>query len=69
VVELSGRGQTFITTHSPILLQAMADGHIWRVEAAKAPVLLADDLIVSLMKMNPEAVFSPMALICEGVTE
>jgi putative ATP-dependent endonuclease of OLD family len=69
LVELSARGQTFITTHSPIMLQAMADGHIWRVEAEKTPIALADAPIVSLIKMDAEAIFSPMALICEGVTE
>lgn len=69
LLELSVRGQTFITTHSPIMLQAMADGHIWRLEAGKAPIALTDSVIVSLMKMDAEAIFSPMALICEGVTE
>jgi putative ATP-dependent endonuclease of OLD family len=69
LLELSARGQTFITTHSPIMLQAMADGHIWRVEAEKMPIALADALIVSLMKTDAEAIFSPMALICEGITE
>jgi putative ATP-dependent endonuclease of OLD family len=69
MVELSGRGQTFITTHSPIMLEAMADGHVWRVEADKTPILLSDVMIVSLIRMDAEAIFSPIALICEGVTE
>jgi putative ATP-dependent endonuclease of the OLD family len=69
LLELSGRGQTFITTHSPVMLEAMADGHIWRVEPKTMPIALSDAMIVSLMKMDAEAIFSPIALICEGVTE
>lgn len=69
LLELSGRGQTFIATHSPIMLEAMADAHIWRVEAGKLPIALTDTMIVSLMKMDAEAIFSPIVLICEGVTE
>ncbi|MGA8475873.1 MAG: AAA family ATPase [Candidatus Cybelea sp.] len=69
LIELSKRGQAFVTTHSPIVLEGLAEANVWRIECDKAPIALSDQMIVALFKTDAEALFSPVALICEGSTE
>lgn len=69
IVELSKRGQTFITTHSPIMLEELAEANVWRVEKARTPIALTGEPVKALFQMDPEAIFSPTTIVCEGPTE
>jgi putative ATP-dependent endonuclease of OLD family len=69
IVRLSRRGQGFITTHSPTMLEELAETCTWRVEKGRAPIALTGEPIKALFKMDAEAIFSPIAIVCEGPTE
>lgn len=67
LIEISKCGQSFITTHSPIMLEEIAGSSVWRIERGKQPISLNG--MTELFKTDAEAIFSPLAIICEGSTE
>lgn len=69
ILKLSARGQTFITTHSPIMLQELAEADVWRAESGGPPIALTGEPVKALFRMDAEAFFSPITIVCEGPTE
>jgi len=66
---LRQRRQLFVTTHSPTMLQALAEGTVWRIDRGGSASFLKGEAVRNLMKADPEALFAPLPLICEGPTE
>jgi putative ATP-dependent endonuclease of OLD family len=61
-------GQTFIVTHAPAVVGALADAHHWQMTRGEALHIPAS-LTSSIFKMQPEAAFAQLSLVCEGKTE
>ena len=51
------------------MLEELAEASVWRVEKGRAPIALTGEPVKALFKMDPEAVFSPTTIVCEGPTE
>jgi len=69
IQSISKQRQVFVTTHSPTMLQALADGNTWRIDKGAGASFLNDTTVRDTMKADPETFFSPLPLVCEGVTE
>lgn len=63
------RGQAFLTTHSPAILQALNAGEISRLDVGLNPVGLSGRHIGRVQKESPDALLSRLPILCEGATE
>lgn len=63
------RGQAFLTTHSPAILEALETGEISRLAADTSPVSLAREHVSRIRRDAPDALLSRLPVLCEGETE
>jgi putative ATP-dependent endonuclease of OLD family len=63
------RGQAFLTTHSPAILQALSIDEISRLAAGANPVGLGGQQIGRVLKEAPDSLLSRLPVLCEGATE
>lgn len=64
----SREGQAFIVTHAPAVVSALADDHHWQMSAATAS-RIPQKLSGTLFKVQAEAAFAKLSVVCEGETE
>jgi predicted ATP-dependent endonuclease of OLD family len=61
-------GQAFIVTHAPAVVSALADDHHWQMSPATASQI-PQKLSGTLFKVQAEAAFAKLSVVCEGETE
>jgi putative ATP-dependent endonuclease of the OLD family len=66
---IGATGQSFITTHSPSVLEAMSAEEVWRLVPGENPISLRAPELANLFGRAPASFLSALPLICEGVTE
>lgn len=66
---VSGRGQAFLTTHSPAVVRVMQAGELWFLRGGTNPAPLDGEGIESLIRTAPDSLLSRLPVICEGPTE
>lgn len=66
---IGDRGQAFLTTHSPAVLEAIDIDEISRLSTGATPVALSGRHMARVQKQAPDALLSRLPVFCEGVTE
>lgn len=63
------RGQAFLTTHSPAILEALEGGEISRLAPTGGPVFIQGRHVQRLQTEAPDSLLSRIPVLCEGDTE
>jgi putative ATP-dependent endonuclease of OLD family len=66
---LGDRGQAFLTTHSPAVLEALETGEISRLSRLVDPIVLSGVHAGRVQRESPDALLSRLPVLCEGDTE
>ena len=61
-------GQAFIVTHAPAVVSALAGEHHWKMTSNTA-LQIPSAISASVFKVQPEAAFARLTMVCEGDTE
>jgi putative ATP-dependent endonuclease of the OLD family len=63
------RGQAFLTTHSPAVLEALHAGEVCRLPTGADPIVLDGEHVARVQSQAPDALLSRLPTLCEGDTE
>ncbi len=66
---VGARGQAFLTTHSPAILEALEPGETTRLSSDSLPITLEEAAVSRVQREAPDALLSRLPVLCEGVTE
>jgi putative ATP-dependent endonuclease of the OLD family len=66
---IGDRGQAFLTTHSPAILEALEVGEVSRLPSGADPVVLDGEHVGRLQKQAPDCLLSRLPVLGEGDTE
>jgi putative ATP-dependent endonuclease of the OLD family len=61
-------GQAFIVTHAPAVVSTLAGEHHWRIMPNTA-LQIPPSISATVFKVQPEAAFAKLTMVCEGDTE